>query len=136
MEDDMRITVRGWGRDLGETELTNASLADARGASDDNGRLSRGNLYKSILYPEHRSLAGVRIATSAEMRLGGTYLLAVELSRKEIAQLFYETHSGEMVRMVRSFIEEEDRAELLALHERRRKRWAEAEQSETPGSGG
>jgi DNA-binding SARP family transcriptional activator len=40
----------------------------------------------------------------------------VDLSRKEIAQLFFETHSGSMVRMFEAFIEEEDaedRAEML-----------------------
>ena len=44
----MRIKVRGWGRDLGETVIMNTELADARGSSDDGGRYSRGNLYKKF----------------------------------------------------------------------------------------
>ena len=104
----MRITVRGWGRDQGETTIMSAALA---GAETPEGKYSRGKLYKKVEYPEHRRLTKVRISTSAEVRLGGNYLLHVELSRSEIAQLFYDTHSGDMVRMVRSFIENEERQE-------------------------
>ena len=139
----MRITVRGWGRDLGETEIMSAALADAVGALDEGGRYSRGKLYKKVLNPEDRRITKVRISTSAEVRLGGTYLLQVELSRKEIAQLFYESHSGSMVRMLRSFIDEEDNedrarqlAELARLHERRRQRLAEVEPSASGDSAG
>ena len=85
----------------------------------------------------------MRISTSAEVRLGGTYLLQVELSRKEIAQLFYETHSRSMIRMLRSFIDEEDNkdraqqlAELAQLYERRRQRLAEMERCESNDSAG
>lgn len=129
----MRITVRGWGRDLGETDLMSAALADAS-VIVDGGRYSRGKLYKQVLNTDDRRRTKVRISTSTEVRLGGTYLLHVELGRKEIAQLFYETHSGSMVRMVRSFIDEEaneDHAEFLAqmarMNERRRQRLAQQE---------
>ena len=56
----------------------------------------------------------VCVSTSAELRLGGSYLLQVELRRKEIAQLFYETHGGDIVRMFRSFIEDEEDNKPLA----------------------
>jgi hypothetical protein len=134
----MRITVRGWGRDQGEREIMSAGLADAESPA---GSYSRGKVYKAVLNQEDRRKTKVRVSTSTELRLGGTYLLHVELSRREIAQLFYETHSGSMVRMVRSFIEEEaseDRALLLQqmarLDERRRQRLAQEEQAEPHGS--
>lgn len=111
----MRITVRGWGRDLGKTEIMNADLADAESPPD---RYSRDHVYKTVDHPNSRSLTKVRISTSAELRLGGTYLLNVELSRKEIAQLFFDTHSGAMVRMIQSFIQEEDREDRARLLER------------------
>jgi len=111
----MRITVRGWGRDQGETTIMSAALADAESPPD---TYSRGKLYKTVDYPKSRSLTTVRISTSAELRLGGNYLLHVELSRSEIAQLFYDTHSGAMVRMVRSFIEDEERQEAVRMLER------------------
>ena len=114
----MRITVRGWGRDQGETTIMSAALSDAETPEDS---YSRGKLYTKVEYPENKRLTKVRISTSAEVRLGGNYLLHVELSRSEIAQLFYDTHSGAMVRMVRSFIEDEERqehVERLARHRR------------------
>jgi hypothetical protein len=115
----MDITVRGWGRDQGATTIMSARLSDAE---TPDGSYSRGKLYKAVVYPEHKRLTKVRISTSTEVRLGGTYLLHVELSRKEIAQLFYETHSGAMVRMIKSFIEDEAREEAARMLERLRQR--------------
>jgi hypothetical protein len=127
----MRITVRGWGRDLGETEIMNASLDEAVGRPE--GHYSRGQIYKTVLNPENRRRTSLRISTGTEVRLGGTYLMHVDLSRKEIAQLFFDTHSGSMVRMFKAFIEEEDaedRAEMLQklaqMDERRRQRMIDA----------
>jgi hypothetical protein len=130
----MDITVRGWGRDQGSTSIMSARLS---GAETPGGTYSRGKLYKAVLHPEDKRLTKVRISTSTEVRLGGNYLLHVELSRKEIAQLFYETHSGAMVRMIQSFIEEEeieDHARLVELSrqraERRRKLLTEEQDAE------
>lgn len=128
----MRITVRGWGRDLGETDVMNGSLADAEAIPN---RLTHGKLYKGVDNPEDKRRTKVRILTSAELRLGGTYMLRVELTRKDIAELFFDTHKGAMIRMIQSFIEEEEReerAQMLAamerMSERRRQRLAQEEQ--------
>jgi hypothetical protein len=130
----MHITVRGWGRDQGEKEIMRAALADAETPA---GSYSRGKVYKAVLNAEDRRRTKVRVSTSAELRLGGTYLLHVELSRREIAQLFFETHTGSMVRMIRSFIEEEGREDhallleqMAQIDERRRERLAQKEQAE------
>lgn len=112
----MRITVRGWGRDEGEKEIMDAGLRDAETGPVE--RYSRDKIYLKIQNPEKRSRTSVRVSTHAELRLGGNYLLQVELSRKEIAQLFFDTHSGAMVRMIRSFIQEEDREDDARLLER------------------
>jgi hypothetical protein len=132
----MRITVRGWGRDLGETEIMNASLDEAVAPE---GSYSRGKVYKKVLNPENRRRTSLRISTGTEVRLGGTYLMHVDLSRQEIAQLFFETHNGSMVRMFKAFIEEEDaedRAEMLQrlaqMDERRRQRIIDAEPEIAP----
>jgi hypothetical protein len=132
----MRITVRGWGRDLGETEIMNASLDEAM---IEEGSYARGKLYKKVLNPEDRRRTSLRISTGTEVRLGGTYLMHVDLSRKEISQLFFETHNGSMVRMFKAFIEEEDaedRAEMLQrlakMDERRRQRMIDAETEIAP----
>jgi hypothetical protein len=136
-EDDMRITVRGWGRDLGETEIMNASLDEA--VAPPEGSYSRGRVYKKVLNPENRRRTSLRISTGTEVRLGGTYLMHVDLSRKEIAQLFFETHNGSMVRMFKAFIEEEDaedRADMLQklaqMDERRRQRMIDAKSEVAP----
>lgn len=123
----MRISVRGWGRDVGETVLVDHHLSHAEEPGE---RFAREHLYKQVVDPDNRTRTKVRISTSAEMRLGGTYLLRVELTRKEIAQLFFETHNGAMIRMIQSFVEgenEEDRARDL---ERRRKILTEANEKE------
>ena len=67
---------------------------------------------------------------SISHRNGHVQYDAPELSRKEIANLFFETHNGAMARMIKSFLDEEAREEavqgLAAIHERneRRKRIA------------
>jgi hypothetical protein len=114
----MHISVRGWGRDLGETTLVREPLHSAEEPGD---RLSRDKLYKKVFDAEDRRRTKVRISTSAEMRLGGTYLLRLELSRKEIAQLFFETHTGSMVRMIKSFIEDENKEDHAQEIERHRR---------------
>jgi hypothetical protein len=113
----MRIMVRGWGRDQGEKELMNASLADAETADT----YTWGKTYLRIDHPDSR-WTKVRVTTSTELRLGGSYLLNIELSREEIAQLFYKTHGGDIVRMFRSFIQDENRQHYTALLEHMRRR--------------
>jgi hypothetical protein len=129
----MRITVRGWGRNEGKKEIMDTGLSDAETGPVES--YSRDKVYLAIENPENRSRTSVRVSTHAELRLGGNYLLQVVLSRKEIAQLFFATHSGAMTRMIQSFIQEEereDRARLLEqmaqLGERRRQRLATEEE--------
>jgi hypothetical protein len=112
--------------------------SDAEAAPD---RLTHARLYKAVDNLEDKRRTMVRILTSAALRLGGTYMLRVELSRKDIAELFFDTHKGAMIRMIQSFIEEEareDRAQMLAalerMSERRRERLAQEGQTEPQGS--
>jgi hypothetical protein len=127
----MRISARGWGRNLGDTEIMSADLREAETLGEE-GRCSFGKTYKKVVNPENWRRTHVRITTSADLRFGGSYMLHVELSRREIAELFFETHTGSMVRMLRAFIDEEhreDHAQLLAriaeLEGRRTARLAE-----------
>src|SRR5215469_6858986 len=112
----MRITVRGWGRDLGETTILSEGLNEAEEPGE---TYQRGKLYKKVVYPENKRRTKVRISSGIDVRLGGRYLMHVELSRPEISRLFFETHNGAMIRMIKSFIEEEEREdsaqELAAL---------------------
>jgi hypothetical protein len=126
----MHISVRGWGRDLGETEIMSGGLQDAKTLGEGE-RYSLGKVYKTIVSPDDRRRTKIRISTGTEVRLGGTYLMHVELTREEIAQLFFETHTGSIARMLRAFIDEESREDaahaldqLSAMQERRQKRLA------------
>jgi hypothetical protein len=129
----MHISVRGWGRNVGDTEIMNADLREAETLGE-GGRCTFRKTYKRVLYPDNRRMTKIQITTSADLRLGGSYMLQVDLSRKEIAELFFETHSGSMVRMLRAFIDEEHRedyarslARIAEFEERRRMRLAEPE---------
>lgn len=122
----MRIIVRGWGRDQGEKEIMNSALAEAE--TDPSDRYTRGKTYLEVQYPRSRR-STVRISTGTELRLGGRYLMHVELNRDEIAQLFFETHGGDIVRMFRTFMDDEERQRsarrlewLAQYNERRRQR--------------
>src|SRR5262249_25507537 len=64
------------------------------------------------------------------VRLGGSYLLRVELTKEEIAKLFYETHSEDIVRMFRSFVEDEDRQKRARRLERLRQSLATQEEQQ------
>jgi hypothetical protein len=121
-----------------DTRISNGSLRRAllsrealNDAEEPGDTYQRNKLYKKVLEPENKRRTKVRISSGIDVRLGGRYLMHVELSRQEISRLFFETHNGAMVRMIKSFIEEEareDREEdLAALRERieRRKRVAE-----------
>jgi hypothetical protein len=134
----MRITARGWSRDVGQTEIMNKPLSGAEVPRDS---LSQDTLYKRVTDLDNKRHTKVHLSTSADLRLGGKYLLRVELTRKEIAELFFDTHRGAMVRMIQSFIDEEEReerahylAKIEQLIENRRQRRAEQDQSEPQAS--
>ena len=80
-------------------------------------------------------------AGTEQLRLGGRYLLKIELRREEIAKLFYATHDGDIVRTFRQLLEDDERQEeeeeqrqdaarRLADIERRQRLAAQAEKRE------
>lgn len=100
----MRIIVSGWGRSHGKKEIMDAPLALAT-THNEKGKFSFGETYLQTIGTESFPARRVQISTGVELRLGGNYRLEVELSRADIAHLFYKTHSGDIVRMFRSFVE-------------------------------
>jgi hypothetical protein len=97
----MRVTARGWSRDHGEKELLNCEVAYAD-IDEEVGRYSRGKTYFEVirwvqqLYRNRRKVNyTVRISAHAELNLSGSYLVQLELSRAEIARLFYETNGDQ-----------------------------------------
>ena len=85
----MRVTVRGLHRDCGETEIMNVALEPE---TRDSYYLS-GRGYWRIENNEHRPkrTKAYLIASTEPLRLGGRYFHTVELSRGEIAKLFFAT---------------------------------------------
>jgi hypothetical protein len=119
---NMRVSVRGWGRDLGETVLVSRGLEQAE---EVQGTYEREKIYKKLIDPDSRRNTRVRISSGIDARLGGRYLMHIEFSREEIARLFFETHTGAMIRMIQSQIDKEyaeDNAELMAERRERRER--------------
>jgi hypothetical protein len=108
----MRIIARGWGRDQGEKEIVNVSLGEAVDPPGPGDYYSLGQAYLQVEDPYIRKLAKAKIAAGTEeVRMGGRYLLRVELTREEIAKLFYATHNGDLVHTFRSLLEDEERQE-------------------------
>jgi|SRR5579862_989473 len=137
----MRITVRGWGRDLGKTEIMSAALVDAEEGPGPGEHYDSSTAYLNVVYPEADSLTKVHVSKKAELRLGGNYLLEIELSRTDITLLFFKTHSGAIVRMFRSFLLDEAKERSARqmerwarMDERRRQRLAQEEQTKPQGS--
>jgi hypothetical protein len=65
----LRILVRGWGRDLGETGILSKGLD---GAEEPEGTVSKGKIYKKVLEPENKRRTKVRISSGIDVRLGGS----------------------------------------------------------------
>jgi hypothetical protein len=110
MEAIMRVTVRGWGRDHGETEIVNVTLGDAAESGPDSYYLRQGYVRVDNAYLSKMAKANLSAGTEP-LRLGGRYLLRVELSRDEISKLFFATHRGDLVEMFKSLLNDEERKE-------------------------
>jgi hypothetical protein len=106
----MRITLRGWGRNQGEKELMTAQLEDEPVREEIDG-YSMDETYLEV-HPAPRVSGGhmfqVSLATGAKLNLNGSYLVRLELSRKDIARLFFLTHGGDIVRWFASFVQAEE----------------------------
>lgn len=111
----MRVIARGWGRDHGEKGIIEDDLTEAP--------VKTGYFWPSMsqAYVQiERSVAGstvspptVLIAKGTPLTLSGKYLVQLELSQREIARLFYLTHSDkelhELVGMFATFKQQQDR---------------------------
>jgi hypothetical protein len=140
MEAIMRVTIRGWGRDHGETEIINVTLGDTAQDADGYRYLGQGYLRFENEYLPKMAKATLSAGTEP-LRLGGRYLLGVELSRDEIAKLFFATHKGDLVETFKSLLEDEARQaeeeerrreaeQRAAMLERHRQRMARNEKRE------
>jgi hypothetical protein len=145
MEATMRITARGWGRNQGQMEIVNVALEEAISTPGPGNYYHSGQAYLDVENPYTRKLTTAGISAGTEqLRMGGKYLLKIELSRKEIAKLFFATHDGDIVQMFKSLLEDEEREaeeeerrreaeQRAAMLERHRQRMARNEKRELLG---
>jgi hypothetical protein len=108
----MKVSARGWSRDHGEKDVLSAELAyeDVR---EDVEAFEQGKTYFQIKRAVQELPRGrrrvrytARVSSHAELNLNGSYLVQLELSRQEIARLFYLTHAdAELPELIKFFSE-------------------------------
>ena len=92
----MKVSVRGWNRDMGETVIGQHSLLSVK--YNEKGTVRRDT---PSLYENYRR--GITVAWFQELKLTGNYRMEVELSRDDIVKLFKVAFNGEL----RSFLIDE-----------------------------
>jgi hypothetical protein len=92
----MRVTARGWSRDMGERAFLSADLALEPVTEDHLSKLSRDKTFfklnRQVLEGERgRRLVvyTVQVLAHADLNLNGSYLVQLELDRSDIDRLFY-----------------------------------------------
>jgi|HubBroStandDraft_6_1064221.scaffolds.fasta_scaffold1170138_1 hypothetical protein len=92
----MKVSVRGWNRDMGETVIGQHSLLSVK--YNEKGTVRRDT---PSWYENYRR--GVTVAWFQELKLTGNYRMEVEFSRDDIVKLFKVAFNGEL----RSFLIDE-----------------------------
>jgi hypothetical protein len=106
----MRVAVRGWSRDHGETEIVNTDqLDDMPVAPSGSISLKPGETYLQV--SKSRSSCTVHVWGDAKLNLNGSYMTHVELDRRDIARVFYlaygDRKSDEIIRLLDAYREQE-----------------------------
>src|ERR1700730_5905890 len=108
----MQVTARGWSRDHGSKTLLVAELA-YDDVSEEVKTFQQSKRYFQIKRDVRELPRGrrrvrytARVSSHAELNLNGSYLVQLELSREEIARLFYLTHAdAELPQLIKFFSE-------------------------------
>jgi len=79
----MKITVRGWNRDMGETVIADHPLQAVEYRYDD----TRAYYNKPVLYWQS-SVAPMTVAWFQPMKLTGNYRMEIRFTRDDVMQLF------------------------------------------------
>jgi hypothetical protein len=87
----MRITTRGWARDMGKRELLNFDLKDLEVERDDSRTVYRG--HKPGLFP---AVGRVFVAWFQNMRHMGDYRMEIEFSDDDVIALFKAKFGAEL----------------------------------------
>src|SRR5947208_13002981 len=106
----MRVTARGWSRDHGAKDVLSAELA-YEDVSEEVQAFEQDKTYFQIKRDVQELPRGrrrvrytTRVSSHANLNLNGSYLVQLELSREEIARLFYLTHGdAELPALIKFF---------------------------------
>lgn len=108
----MKVTARGWSRDHGAKDILSAELA-YEDVSEDVKAFEQRRTYFQVKRSVQELSRGrrrvrytTRVSSHAELNLNGSYLVQLELSREEIARLFYLTHADAELPQLISFFSE------------------------------
>jgi hypothetical protein len=85
----MRLTVRGWGRDMGESEIADYSLSEL--SIRDDGVVTRGK--PPTLFKSWRA---VRVHWYQTLRFTGAYRMQLDLTHWDIVKLFKSAFGDEL----------------------------------------
>jgi hypothetical protein len=80
----MKITARGWNRDMGSKELTCIDLSELEIKTDESRTLWQ---HSPAMFLK-RYYLGVEVHWVQELKMTGNYRVAVHLSRSDVLQLF------------------------------------------------
>jgi len=84
----MKISVRGWGRDMGETVIANHFLLTTEYNDDGTAYRDKPVLYKRGL--------GIIVAWFQSLKLTGNYRMQVELTKTDVMRLFKRLFGSEI----------------------------------------
>jgi len=84
----MKMTVRGWSRDMGQKQLADFNLSDIPIASNGTAYPDRPTMYSSW--------RGVTVAWCQPMRYMGDYRMDIEFSRQDVLKLFRAKFGSEL----------------------------------------
>jgi hypothetical protein len=115
----MQVTTRGWSRDHGPKPVISASLT-SEDISEEVKTFERDRTYfeierqvQQLPRGRRRVRCSARVSSHAELNLNGSYLVQLELSREEIARLFYLTHGDAELPQLIKFFSELRREEIV-----------------------
>src|SRR5450631_4005485 len=87
----MKLSVRGWGRDMGETTIVDHSLLELA-VSDDERRMVHRDEPPSLF----KNWRSIEIDWFQKLRFTGSYRMDLELTHSDIAKLFKSAFGNEL----------------------------------------
>lgn len=92
----MRVTARGWSRNMGTTEIADISVSDLKLKRDERKNLHWGSSALFCSSPQYGPFLGVEIHWSKEMKMTGSYRMELKLTRSDILHLFRTVFGDEL----------------------------------------